>query len=101
MKGTLLNLVTVRKRENDGWIVNDRSARTNKSMPHFDRKIEAVKEAKNIARNKHSIYAEINERNEPTVVMNYGSRRSPFVKDRVRRTNILKAVVKTAINHHT
>lgn len=96
-----MNLVTVRKRENDGWVVNDRSARAHKMMPHFNRKMEAVKEAKSIARSKNSIYAEINESNEPTVVMNYGSRRNPFVKDRVRRTNILKAVVKTAINHHT
>jgi len=94
-----LKLVTVRKKENDGWIVNDRSARANRKIPHFTTKAEAVKVAKGVARDKHSIFAVIDNNNEPIEVVNY-SNGGNFVKDRSRRNNILRAVVKTAINQY-
>lgn len=94
-----MNIVTVRKDKQNGWIVNDRKVKNNtKNLPSFTRKVEAVRTAKGIARKRHGVFAIINDHNEPLEVMNYSGRIN-FVKDKIRRNKILKAVVKTSIQH--
>ena len=92
-----MNLVTVRKDKDHGWIVNDRNRQQGKrALPSYTRKTDAVRAAKTIARKRHGVFAVIDEQNEPIEVMSY-SGRTAFVKDRTRRNKILKAVVKTSI----
>jgi len=92
-----MNIVTVRKEENNGWRLNDRNTRRKKPIIYAT-KVEAVKNAKQIARDKQGVFAIIDNRNEPIEVMSY-SRNNHFVKDKTRRNKILRSVVKTALNN--
>ena len=94
-----MKLITVRKIDRADWVVKDRNI-SQTAIKHFPTKALAVKSAKELAKAKKSIFAVINEENEPQEVMNFArdyKYQGSFVKDSVRRNDILKAVVRTAI----